>query len=195
MRINVPANARKNFWKEAPEGFPKFWLFRTKPACEIGEELVFYFDGRPVARAIVSGIEPPGLDFSFSPEEFLDHWKVYWHQKSFRSIEVQPVSGKPETKRAASTSRVIAVTELREFVFCPRSWKLRRQGGKPPSEAAIQKKKMVEEGNRFHRDHAQEAYRASYQAIQPQMGKGRLVAVGWALMILGVLVCLYSLRF
>jgi len=194
MKIEVPPNARQQFWQKSPDGSPKFWLFRSRPACEIGEQLIFLFDGRPGGQAFVSGIEPPGVNGGYSPEEFDGHWKVYWHQKSFQVIESR-YEPRKEKRTAAKLPRIVAVTELREFVFCPRSWKLRRQDVKAPSEALRRKEERTEEGNRYHLKHAQAVCRAEHQTSHPRVYKGYLAAVGWVLIILGVFVCLFSWRF
>jgi CRISPR/Cas system-associated exonuclease Cas4 (RecB family) len=73
-------------------------------------------------------------------------------------------------------------SELREFVFCPRSWKLKRGGVAPPPAAKKVKQQKVEKGDRFHLDHGQAVVQARQQ---PESGAYWRVA-GWAFTILGV---------
>lgn len=198
MEINVPPEARERFLKESSERAVDFWPFRSRPCCQIGEELLFQFDGRPSARAVVSGIEPPGIALWDDSGKFINHWKVFWHQRTLRILDQDssrltiPLGTEV---RQSKPQRVVAVTELREFVFCPRSWKLRRQGVKVPPETLLRKAERIEEGNRFHREDARESYQASYQASRQPQRRGWLTAVGVALMILGVLLCLRSISF
>lgn len=203
MKIDVPLEARERFLKESSDRAVDFWPFRSRPRCQIGEEVLFLFDGRLVAQAVVSGIEPPGIALWDDSGRFINHWKVFWHQRTLRVLDLPDsprlsVSLEPEETRPKSP-REIAVTELREFVFCPRSWKMRRQGIKAPATALVQKEERVEEGNRFHREHAQAVYQHQ-MANQggPQPGaKGYLTqtmwaVAGWVLMIIGGLACLLS---
>lgn len=66
-------------------------------------------------------------------------------------------------KQTSRHSRVITVSEIRGFVYCPRSWKLRRSGLVQPPEAINYKELQYGKGNRFHRDHGQEVSRAKSQ--------------------------------
>lgn len=88
MKINVPPHARAHFWEEPPPGAMEFWAFRFRPRCQIGEELIFLFDGRPVARAVVAGIEPPRISQCEGTGKFYNHWKVFWTQESFEALEL-----------------------------------------------------------------------------------------------------------
>jgi len=87
MKINVPPFARAHFWEEPPEGSMEFWAFRSRPACKIGEQLIFLFDARPVAKAVVAAIEPPGISCCDGSGNFFNHWKVFWKQESFEELE------------------------------------------------------------------------------------------------------------
>jgi len=86
MKINVPLFARAHFWEAPPEDSMEFWAFRHKPRCQIGEELLFLFDGRPVAKAVVAGIEPPGISCCDGSRKFFSHWKVFWTPESFEAL-------------------------------------------------------------------------------------------------------------
>lgn len=65
----------------------EFWAFRSKPRCRIGEELLFLFDDRPVARAVVTAIDPPGISQCEGTGKFFNHWKVFWKNDSFEELE------------------------------------------------------------------------------------------------------------
>lgn len=86
MNINVPEWAREHFWEEPPEGAEEFWAFRFKPPCRLGEELIFRFDGQPVARARVLRIETPGLSQCEATGKFRPRWKVFWSLDSFEDL-------------------------------------------------------------------------------------------------------------
>jgi len=75
MNVNVPLYAQRHFFHCPPPGSREFWSFRFPPPCEIGDEIIFRFDGRAVARAVVSEIEPPG--------RFRTDWKVFWDPSTF----------------------------------------------------------------------------------------------------------------
>jgi len=86
MNINIPEWAREHFWEEPPDGHWEFWAFRFKPRCEVGEELLFRFDGKPVAKAVCAKIEPPGVSECESTRRFLNRWKVYWSPETFKDL-------------------------------------------------------------------------------------------------------------
>jgi len=86
MNINVPESARDHFWEEPPVGYYEFWAFRFKPPCEDDDELLFRFDGKVVARAFVSFIEPPGQSSCESTAKFKHRWKVFWAPESFEDL-------------------------------------------------------------------------------------------------------------
>jgi len=191
MKIHVPRSDREYFWEPPPEGAANFWSFKSKPRCKIGDELLFMFDGRPVARARVSGIEPPGIPWREG--ESFNQWKVFWHQKSFQALEVPIGRGlsviqEPAVKEPVKPQRVITASEVREFVYCPRAWKMKRRGVAPPPEAKEVKQQKVEKGDRHHLEHGEAVVQA-----RRQQEKGRhLRAVGWALTIMGTLWCILS---
>jgi hypothetical protein len=83
MNINVPAWARDHFWEEPPAGSCEFWGFRFPPPCKVGDELVFKFDGVPVARAVVYQIVPPGMTRCEQTGRFNTTHNVFWLPESF----------------------------------------------------------------------------------------------------------------
>lgn len=88
MNINVPIWAREHFWEEPPPGCCEFWAFRWCPPCREGEELVFRFDGVPVARAICGYIEQPGASACLQTGRFKSGWKVFWRPETFVDLRV-----------------------------------------------------------------------------------------------------------
>jgi hypothetical protein len=83
MIINVPEGALKHFWEEPPAGHWEFWAFRFKPKCKVGDRIIFKFDGKPIAEAVVAKIERPGQSVCKSTGRFKNRWKVYWTPESF----------------------------------------------------------------------------------------------------------------
>lgn len=96
MNINVSKIARAHFWEEPPDGHWEFWAFRFRPRCKVGEEIIFRFDGKPVAKAIVARIEPPGLTECYSTHQFRTRWKVFWHPETFVDLRDQTKEGEIE---------------------------------------------------------------------------------------------------
>lgn len=86
MNVNIPEAARDHFWEEPPPGSSEFWSFRFRPPCEIGDQLIFKFDKKPVATAIVAKIERPGQSSCDQTGRFKSGWKVYWNQDSFKKL-------------------------------------------------------------------------------------------------------------
>jgi hypothetical protein len=86
MNINVPESARAEFWEEPPPGNWEFWSFRFKPPCKIGEQLIFRFDKKPVATAVVAKIEPPGKTECERTGRFRSGWKVFWEPQTFKKL-------------------------------------------------------------------------------------------------------------
>jgi hypothetical protein len=83
MNINVPISACDHFWQEPPPGHREFWSLRFKPRCQIGDPIRFFVDGKLVAEAVVSEIEPPGRSQCESTGRFARGWKVFWEPQSF----------------------------------------------------------------------------------------------------------------
>ena len=189
MKIHVPRSDREYFWDPPPEGAVSYWSFKSRPRCKIGDELLFMCDGRPVARARVSGIEPPGLPWREGDKE----WRVFWHQQSFQALELPIGRGLtliqgPEEKKPERPRRVIMASELREFVFCHRGWKMKRGGAAPPPAAKKVKQQKVEKGDRYHLEHGQAVVRARRQ---PETS-GYWRAAGWALTMIGAFWWVFS---
>lgn len=86
MNINVPDFARDHFWEAPPPGTWEFWSFRFPPPCKLGEELIFRFDGIPVAKAVVARIEQPGKSACEKTGKFKKGWKVFWKPEDFIDI-------------------------------------------------------------------------------------------------------------
>jgi CRISPR/Cas system-associated exonuclease Cas4 (RecB family) len=84
--------------------------------------------------------------------------------------------------------RVIKASEVREYVFCPRSWAYRQRKIASTPEAAAEREERLDQGNRSHREHGEAVCRVSRQ-----LGYGtRLAWIGLAVVILGVLWRLFS---
>jgi hypothetical protein len=78
--------------------------------------------------------------------------------------------------------QVIKASEIREYVFCPRSWACRQRGITSSPEAMAERAARLEHGNRSHREHGEAVCRASRQ-----LGYGTGLAwLGLAVVILGV---------
>lgn len=86
MNINVPESARDHFWEEPFEGSWEFWAFRFKPPCKPDDELMFRFDGKPVARAVCWFIEPPGESSCDTTGKYEHRWKVFWWPHTFEDL-------------------------------------------------------------------------------------------------------------
>jgi CRISPR/Cas system-associated exonuclease Cas4 (RecB family) len=85
--------------------------------------------------------------------------------------------------------RVIKASDVREYVFCPRSLAYRHRGVQPPQEAQERREERFEQGNQSHREHGEAVCRVSRK-----LGYGtRLVWIGLAVVILGVAWRLFSL--
>lgn len=86
MNINIPPDSEG--WLFADRG-PRdtcLWSFGWPPPCEVGDDLVFRFGGRPVATAVVYAILPPGDPDTWSHHgrrRRLRGHKVVWLQSSF----------------------------------------------------------------------------------------------------------------
>lgn len=189
MKIHVPLSDQKHFWDVLGDRL-SYWTFKSKPRCKIGSELVFMFNNRPVATARVSGIEPPGVPWQDGDDE----WKVYWFQKTFHALETPIGRGmsiiqEQEVKKIARPPKVINASEVREFVYCPRAWKMKRGGVAPPPEAKKIKNEKAQKGDRFHLEHGKAVVRARQQQSKPG---GYLKAVGWGLTMMGVFWWVFS---
>jgi len=91
--------------KRAP-GQECLWSFgRHRPACDVGDDLLFRLDGIPVGRAIVRRIYKSGeYDCEkFDGSRVLTGWKVAWRQGDFedlRPLKLPACYGTPLTERA-----------------------------------------------------------------------------------------------
>lgn len=80
MKINVPDRV------EPPVGNWEFWAFRFKPKAQVGDEITFLMDKKPVAKAVVAKIEKPGQSECETTGKFKHLWKVYWKPESFKDL-------------------------------------------------------------------------------------------------------------
>lgn len=82
--------------------------------------------------------------------------------------------------KSSKPSRVIKASEVRDFVYCPRSWKLWRCGIVPPPEVINHKKYEYAKGNRVHREHGEEVSRA-----RSQSGRGSFLTMAVLAVVIG----------
>ena len=83
--------------------------------------------------------------------------------------------------------RTIYASEVREYVFCPRSWAISQRGIKPPPEALAEKKARTDKGIQYHREHGEAVSRAGRQ-----LGTGTLlVKIGLAMIVWGIVAWWY----
>jgi hypothetical protein len=104
MNVNVPDWSRDHFWEEPPPDSWEFWSFgRWKPKCAVGDKLVFRFDGKPVAEAVVAKIEAPGQSQCDGTGRFKNGWKIYWTPESFvdlRNVQAEATDAKRPWRQA-----------------------------------------------------------------------------------------------
>jgi hypothetical protein len=81
--IEVPKSARDHFWEPVPDGQWEFWAFRSRPQALKGEKIIFRFDGKPVAEAVVAQVEKPGQSSCSSTGRFEKLWKILWNPTTF----------------------------------------------------------------------------------------------------------------
>lgn len=87
MNITVSdAVLEEHFWEEPPPGNWEFWAFRFKPRCQVGDEIIFRHNYKPIAKAIIAKIEPPGISDCEITGEFKNRWKVFWNPASFEDL-------------------------------------------------------------------------------------------------------------
>lgn len=89
MNINIAPDSED--WLFAPRGDDQACLWslgRYPPPCEIGDTIIFRFDGAPVARAVVDQILKPGEHDTVchNGKRFLRGYKVVWLQTSFEDM-------------------------------------------------------------------------------------------------------------
>jgi hypothetical protein len=83
MNINIPISVWEHFWQEPPPSSMEFWSFRFMPRSAIGDEILFHFDKKLVAKAIVATIEKPGQSACEATGRFQNGWKVLWDPATF----------------------------------------------------------------------------------------------------------------
>lgn len=76
--IEVPQERRKTFWTR-PEGKLEYWAFKNRPRAFNSEPIIFTFDRKPVAQAVVLRVEAPGKGTG----EYKDWHKLYWNPTTF----------------------------------------------------------------------------------------------------------------
>src|SRR5271157_6241403 len=81
--IEVPQARRKKFFIR-PKSVLEYWAFKNRPRVFINEQIIFTFDGKPVAEALVVKVEAPGQ----GEGEHKDWHKVYWKPSRFRKFRV-----------------------------------------------------------------------------------------------------------
>jgi 8-oxo-dGTP pyrophosphatase MutT (NUDIX family)/GNAT superfamily N-acetyltransferase len=100
LMIEVPKPHRKGFWTR-PRNKLHYWAFKNRPRAFINEKIIFTFDRKPVAQAVVLKIEAPGKQ-----EGEYKHWhKVYWnpnHFQKFRGVTAAVPEDLSEVQRPVS---------------------------------------------------------------------------------------------
>jgi len=100
LLIEVPKPHRKGFWTR-PRNKLHYWAFKNRPRAFINEKIIFTFDKKPVAQAVVLKIEAPGKQ-----EGEYKHWhKVYWnpnHFQKFRGVTAAVPEDLSEVQRPVS---------------------------------------------------------------------------------------------
>jgi hypothetical protein len=88
MNINIPPDSQAWLFGDHGDADGAKWSFRYPPACEVGDTIVFRFDGKAVARAKVYAILPPGtLDGpAHHGKRYLSGHKVVWFWSSFEDM-------------------------------------------------------------------------------------------------------------
>lgn len=86
MKINVPPEVWAHFWEEPPPDSFEFWAFRFPVRAQVGDEILFLLDKKPVAKAVIAGIEKPGASQCDTTGRFKNRWKVFWTQESFKDL-------------------------------------------------------------------------------------------------------------
>jgi hypothetical protein len=99
VKINIPANEQAWLFDVDPNCECCWSMGRYPPPCDIGDDLLFRFDGRLVARAICRGILKRGERYGRSHDvsRHLTGNKVVWWRselEDFRSVEATKF-GKP----------------------------------------------------------------------------------------------------
>jgi 8-oxo-dGTP pyrophosphatase MutT (NUDIX family)/GNAT superfamily N-acetyltransferase len=81
LMIEVPKDLRKGFWNR-PDDVLHYWAFKNRPRAFVDERIIFTFNRKPVAQAVVLKVEAPG-----NGTGKYKHWhKVYWHPSHFQKF-------------------------------------------------------------------------------------------------------------
>jgi len=80
--IEVPREQRKTFFVPAKTPLV-YWAFKNRPRVFVKEKLIFTFDKKPVAEAIVLKIENPG----HGEGEHKSWYKVFWKPSTFKKFK------------------------------------------------------------------------------------------------------------
>ena len=88
--IEVPQERRKKFFIR-PKAPLEYWAFKNRPRVFLDEKLIFTFNKKPMAEAVVVRVEGPG----HGEGEYKHYHKVYWKPTSFKKFRVT-ASGEPE---------------------------------------------------------------------------------------------------
>jgi hypothetical protein len=86
LTVEVSKRLRKHFWDKGDgekNHWGAFWAFRKKPAVKEDDQVVFTFDGKPVALVFVDEIEAPRKSACEKTGKFKGSWKVCWNISSF----------------------------------------------------------------------------------------------------------------
>jgi hypothetical protein len=88
MNVNIPPDSQAWLFAAHPRDEGALWSFRYQPPVEVGGELVFRFDGEPVARARVHLILEPGDHDGpcHNGMRYLSGWKVVWQWADFEDL-------------------------------------------------------------------------------------------------------------
>jgi hypothetical protein len=88
LNITVPSSEIDNghFWQEPPPNTEEFWAFIWPVRAKVGDPIYFNLDRKPIAEAVISRIEKPGESQCAETDRFLNRWKVFWTQESFKKV-------------------------------------------------------------------------------------------------------------
>jgi 8-oxo-dGTP pyrophosphatase MutT (NUDIX family)/GNAT superfamily N-acetyltransferase len=110
LMIEVPKHLRKGFWKR-PNNALHYWAFKNRPRAFVEEKIIFTFNRKPVAQAVVLKIEGPGHG-----EGEYKHWhKVYWNPSHFQKFKGVTAS-EPKIEKLTSQD-IPAVMEAGQACF------------------------------------------------------------------------------
>jgi len=120
MKINVPPQSRDHFWEEPSiPDYCEFWSFRWRPPCREGDDLIFLFDGIPVARAVCCYIERPGQSRCERTGKYGGGWKVFWLPETFVDLRNSSI---PIEEGGSSRSGTRTVTMGKQSLVTDKPW-------------------------------------------------------------------------